>query len=453
MVPTRRARRATRRTRRSPAAQGAASTMQQPQLQWPSDRIRLFLFPPEALLARYLAVTMAALTWYVVNRGFVKSIDRDCGGPCELREGYDAMRSAEYVEVVCSNCPNLDTIAVKLWGMTAQSFTAAAWDLVRVEYDERSQAYLIASGVKPEFVKQPYMKNIQKTLIANYLKYQFGRGFALEPVQSESDRSLEPQAGFVDLRLNEIRAYLYALEQLRRDIRRTSSEASRSVLILLADLGDKSTGLSEAISTLYNVEVGKTAGRAKAGSRRSGSTEKLVSVSLRLRSLSVAMNIARYGGEFLEWLHYLFIVEVLYGVVQESIKVLARWPHIAIIHYRAEKGREDTRFIDYVVIGGEDLLLAYYSVAGAAGELGVPTWRLLGFLDALPQCILDAGRRGLLRDTEVSGLVSRLLPVYDSVLQGFVDRDALYQVIRPLFAKSVSSIPSCSFAASMLSGW
>ncbi len=363
-----------------------------------------------------------------------------CKGPCSIVAGYDAARRAEYIEVECRGCASLDALAVKMWRMRAQSFTAAAWDNIRLEYDESGQRYVYSAG---RYIPRSWesVSNALEYVVGKYLKYFYARGFAAEPLQGETGSGARPrpQTGFVDMSISNLAAYLFALDVLRSQTKVTlQGGAPRTVNVLLADLGDSGMALREAIQTLYEVSI------------VSGCEAR---VKLRLNAARLAERLAEKSGDIIGWLHRLLVVEVLYSLAQESIELLPRWPSIAVVHYGRQGDPEDTRFLDYVVVGGEDLLLAYYSIAGAAGELGVATWRLLEFLDKLPHCILEAGGRGLLRDNEVSGLVSRLAPVYDSVLQGFVDRDALYQVVRPLFAKNVSSISSCSSAAAMLSGW
>ena len=434
-------RRASRQSRRRGRPSGSQSTsMAVQQGMQPGNRIRLFLFPPEAPLARFLASTLAAVTWYVFNTGLVqRKCGVSCSGPCAVREGFDRDRRAEYLEVECEGCEYLDALAARLWGMRARSFTAAAWDDVRLEFEENSQRYVFNAGT---FISRrwPYVKAALERVLEKYLKYFYARGFSVEPLQGERvvRGTPQPQSGFIDLLLSNMSAYIHGLEQVRRmTSERFTSGIPRTVNVLLADLGDMGVGLQEAVETLYDVNVSKDCS---------------CRLSPKVGAARVARRLADYGGDFVGWLHRLLIVEILYLLTRGSVELLARWPSIAVVHYGRQDDPNDTRFIEYAVVGGEDLLLAYHSISGAAGELGVGTWRLLGFLEALPRCILDAAGRGLLRDNEVSGLVSRLTPLYDSVLQGFVDRDVLYQIVRLLYSKDVSSVSSCSFAASMLRG-
>ena len=363
-----------------------------------------------------------------------------CSGPCAINEGYDSNRHAEYIEVECGQCSNLDNVAARLWRMTAQSFTAAAWNGIQLEFVETDQRYVYNAG---SFISQRW-KSVKKALehiLEKYLKYFYARGFSVEPLQDEyvpRDKP-QPRKGFIDLLLSNMASYIYSLDRLRGMTSiQLKSGTPRTVNVLLADLGDKGIALHEAIETLYSVSIDRN---------------NVCRVSLNLNSAKIAQQFAELSGDFVGWLHRLFVFEILRKIAEGSIELLARWPSIAIAHYGQQKDPNDTRFIEYTVITGEDLLLAYHSISSTAEQLGLSARRLLRFLEGLPACILEAFREGLLRDNEVSGLVSRLAPLYDSVLQGFVDRDVLYEIVRLLYSKDVSGIPSCRSAAVALGGW
>lgn len=433
-----------RRTGRTESKTESCTTTQQSQTgsQWPhNNKVRIFLPPSEWLLARFLVLSLAAMTWYIFNYRHdvlkqicnklekCKSRLEDC--KCEIYQGYDSSRNAEYIEIECPDPCHINEGAKYLWGMTSQTFTDGAWDDIKLEYDEGKQIYAYRAGQFPSLSKQ-YLERL-----ANHMRYFYARGFAVEALQQEvkvkGKASPRQEQGFIDLSVSNLTPLLFALNNILRgtSIDMGGDSVLESISILIADLGDRGLGLKEALDTLYDCVVEGYKGKKRAVVRQQA--------VVKLRVGTYVRELANYGDP-VDWVHKLLIFDTLYAVAQESIELIQRWPSVAIVSY----GSRGSRSLEYTVITPEDLTLFYHTVLAVAEDLGIRGYDLLEVLRYMPRCVVDAREKNVIRDTEAAGLISRFSALYNSIMQGYVDRDILYATIRSLLSKDdILSVGTC----------
>ncbi|AEM38378.1 hypothetical protein Pyrfu_0507 [Pyrolobus fumarii 1A] len=398
----------------------------------PSNTARIFVPPPEALLARSLAFTLAAITWYIANsEDLRRCVKTSVKCDCRIEHGYNSSAKAEYIEITCNQGCNIDTSTPSMWGMNASSLTSSSWDNITLSYDESSQNCVWKAG---GFIMGKRTRAAQDRVITNPLRYFYARGYASEANQNEqAGRTPKPRKGFIDVSLGDLAPFIYALDALRERTvyprnREARAKAKRMLNVLLGDLGDADLSLHEAVYVLFQPRLDN---QCKIDVR---------SIVYRVPGLGRQVEFVQYFGDVVGWTYRLLVIEVLHSVSEESIELLPRWPSIVIVNYP-----EDTRFMETTVVSGEDLLLAYQSVASAADELGLTLHRLLTMLRLLPGCIIDAASHGVLNESGARAVAAQLTPLYDFILQGSVDRDIFYSVIRNLTSvNGITRVDTCA---------
>ncbi len=370
----------------------------------PQRCVCFFLPPPEIFYARFLVYTMTAITWKVANES------REVG-PCKIQQGLSESHNAEYVKICCENAGWLDKIK-DWWGMICNDIHNCVWDDVRVTFDPNRAAFHIKAG---SFVKGKY-RQMYDIIFSSYLKYFYGRGFALEANQKETVRKNLPipNSGLVDLELSSLIPYIWALYNLSNKVevaRIATGMGERTFKLLLADLGDRGLGLREALEVLYNISV-----------ERRGTIRVSPIPSLR----EVLRKISEIGMDINFWIHKLLIAYILDRLLlDEGIELVNRWPSVAIVSHIDR----ESRTIDFTIIDSDELIVTYHSILSVAEQLSTSASKVLRFLITLPKCIVNN-----FDDKEIVPILSKLTPLYESFFQGSVDRDLLYQVLRLVYS-------------------
>ncbi len=409
------------------------------------NRARMLLPPPETPLARFLVTTLAAISF--------KALDK-MGYQCSIAEGFDEDKMLEFIDIVCEDNIDVDCIVASFWSIRGNSVTEPAWESIRLVFDERSQILKYDAGGFPRSYR--YLQDI---LFARYTKYTFGRGFAMEALRRETVKGGKPKAeeGFIDFSLANAIPFLYGLDRLRQSLRLVYGD--RVLHLLLADLGDRGLGLLEAVEKLYNptpqlecVEsVCEKGGRGKG----KGSQHCLqVLRPDRSGALNLALPSQKLGTDLGLWVRLSLQLSLVELVLEGSIELVSRWPTIAIVSYTAggKPFNDDTRNLSVTMLSADDVIASMQGLETSAEELGLTSLNLARGLRRVMECVSELSNRGERERSEAGALLSRALPLIDSILRGFVDRDLYYHVARMLSSiASRSDTPySCRSAASML---
>ncbi len=376
--------------------------------------LRAFIPPLEVLFSRLLAQTLVALTWAAL---------RELDTSCKLNVGFDAQKHAEYAEICCEKV-NPDSLATKLWGMKSNSFTAAAWERLKIRYEEDEQKLVFEAGGFPK----GYYKQLQDLLFIKPTRYFYGRGTSVVAAQDEEltkSRTPRPKAGFIDFSLASMIPYIFILDRLRTGLRRVVS--GRAVSLLLFDLGDRGEGLAEAVRSIY---VG--AGGRLVDER---CLEQGQPPCIHYQRFDQTLNIPlsdKLNIDLSAWIFYGLLLRLIEAIEAEAITVVPGWPTIAIVSYPASKlpKQDETRMLNIIALPPEEVDTAYKSFGLSAKVLGTETKRLARGLLAAMRCCTVLANRGADYSAQASALASRLLPAIESLIRGSPDRDLVYQVAR-----------------------